>query len=258
LVVRNKRKKAINLDALEKTKKIALKLDITIMNMMIGIIFKKDSLLITRKNLINIKKLIDLIDPVVFDDNESLEARYKFINKALEAKLEKGFEQYDTIINFCKNAHPSNEIENIISNIFYYVNIKSEEIKHINNAVEDRIRHSYLMVYKDILYECMERLDSGDYDSFEEVNDLTESIISSLLTKMRKARTVNSLNTLSLDDENIDLVIEDIVNTLKNPFRILRSGVQKLNQILAGGFFSKRLYTFLGLPALIINNGLIN
>jgi hypothetical protein len=246
-----KKRKNINLEVSDKNRKIALKLDITILNMLIGIIFKDDKLSITRKNLLNIMKLVELIDERVFDQDEALEARFKFIKRALEAKLVKGFSSIVTITGYCKSDVYQKEIDNILNNLAFYTNIKYEDIKYINKAVEDRLKYYYLFTYKDIIYECIERLDSGEYDSFEEINELMYQVVSKLLNRMRKVKTINSLNTFSLDDDNAELIIEDIVTQLKSPFRILQTPIQKLNQLLAPGFYSKRLYCFLGLPAQI-------
>ena len=40
----------------------------------------------------------------------------------------------------------------------------------------------------------------------------------------------------------------DIVTKLQNPSRVIRTGIQKLNEILSPGFLSSRLYLFMGLP----------
>jgi hypothetical protein len=60
---------------------------------------------------------------------------------------------------------------------------------------------------------------------------------------------MDDVNTFSLDEETYDDNMTDIVNKLRDPARILKTGIQKLNQILAPGYMSKRLYIYMGLPA---------
>ena len=102
------------------------------------------------------KDLFDLIDEGVYEGNESLEARFMFIKKALEAKVVKGFENDEAIISYCKTDVDSTENNEIIKNIPVYTRINYEEIKYINKVIEDRLRYAYRYYYKDALYEWIE------------------------------------------------------------------------------------------------------
>ena len=228
-------------------KKIALKFDISMLNMLIGYLFKK-SVQITRKSLNNMKRLFDVIDEQAYEGNEQLESRLHFINRALKAKLELGMENEDIILNYCKSDTYNKEIEEIIKNLEIYKKINYDEIKYINKAIEDRLKYVYLYYYKDKLYSTIERLDTGDYDNFKEINDDMESICSKLITQMRSARILENVDSFSLD-ETFENSITDIVNHLKDPSNILKTGIKQLNYILGNGYYSKRLYIYLGLPA---------
>jgi len=229
-------------------KKIALKFDISMLNMLIGYLFKK-STQITRKALNNMKRLFDVIDEQAYEGNEQLEARLYFIKRALKAKVEQGMENDDVIINYCKTDTYNREIEEIVKNLELYKRINYEEIKYINKAIEDRLKYVYLFYYKDKLYSTIERLDTGDYDNFKEINDEMETICSKLISEMRKARILENVDTFSLDNEIFDNAVTDIVNQLKDPSNILKTGIKQLNYNLGGGYHSKRLYVYLGLPA---------
>ena len=230
-----------------ETNKVAIKFDITMLNSMIGSIFKR-SVQVTRKSLMNMKRLFAVIDENVYEGNEPLEARIQFINRALEAKLDMGFENDDAIINYCRTDNFNKENNEIINNIPHYTKLNYEEIKYINKAVEDRLKYYYLFNYKDALYDTIEKLDSGDYSSFSEINTQLLSICSDLINETRKTKSVENTDTFSLSDENFETVITDIVTRLKNPSRNLRTGIRKLNEILSPAFMGGRLYTFMGLP----------
>lgn len=227
--------------------KIPIKFDISMLNMLIGYIFKK-SVQITRKSLMNMKRLFDVIDINVYVGNEAMEARVEFIKKALEAKLEKGFENYDIIINYCRTDTANKINEEIINNIPVYTKINYEEIKYINKAIEDRLQYYYLYNYKDRIYETVERLDSGDYKSFYEINSKLTNICTDLINHVRKSKNFDSTEEFSLSDENFDSNLIDIVERLQNPSRQIKTGVIKLNEILSPAFMSGRLYIFMGLP----------
>lgn len=232
---------------IDQTKKIPIKFDLSMLNMFIGYIFKK-STQITRKSLTNMKRLFDVIDTSIYENSDSMQARIEFIMKALEAKLDKGFENDDVIINFCKSDVYSKENQEIIDNIPIYIRINYEEIRYINKCVEDRLQYYYLYFYKDALYETIERLDSGDYRSFYEINNRLTSICTDLINRVRNSRSIDSIDQFSLSDENFDSNMLDIVTKLQNPSRMIRTGIQKLNEILSPAFLSGRLYLFMGLP----------
>lgn len=149
--------------------KIPLKFDITVLNMIIGSLFKK-SVQVTRKSLLNIQRLFDKIDTSIYVGNDKLEARINFINLALDAKLNQGFESDEAIINYCRSDVFDKENEEIINSIPVYTKLNYEEIKYLNKMIEDRLQYYYLFTYKDKLYSSIERLDSGDYKSFGDIN----------------------------------------------------------------------------------------
>ena len=229
-------------------KKIALKFDISMLNMLVGYLFKK-STQVTRKALTNMKRLFDIIDERAYEGNSQLEARLYFINRALKARLELGMENENVIINYCRTDNFNKEVEDIITGLEAYKRINYDEVKFINKAIEDRLRYAYLHHYKDQIYSSIEKLDSGEYDSYQEINNEVTDLCRRLLNETRKITCLDDVDTFSLDPETFEDNVTDIVNKLKDPSRILKTGIQKLNQILAPGYQSKRLYMYMGLPA---------
>lgn len=234
---------------IDRDYKVPLKFDIPTLNMFIGYMFKK-SVQVTRRSLSNMKDLFDLIDEGVYEGNESLEARFMFIKKALEAKVVKGFENDEAIISYCKTDVDSTENNEIIKNIPVYTRINYEEMKYINKVIEDRLRYAYLYYYKDALYESIEKLDSGSYKSFSEINDELTKICNDIIISARKSKSVQNTDTFSLSDVNFEETVTDIVTKLRNPSNTISTGIRKLNEILSPGFISGRLYVFLALPGI--------
>lgn len=231
-------------------KKITLKFDITMMNMFIGYLFK-NSKQITRKSLTNMKKLFDVIDEKVYEGNSKLEERLYFIHRALKARLELGMENENVMINFCRSESGNNkDNDEIIKNLPIYKKINYEEINYINKAIKDRLQYCFLFNYKDLIYDTIEKLDSGDYDSFQEINKKMLDICRDLINETRKSNILEDIDTFSLNEDSFEDSVTDIVEKLKDPSRILRTGIKSLNQILVGGYRSKRLYVYMGLPAL--------
>lgn len=240
--VQKSRKQDINFN---DNVKLPIKFDISMLNMCIGYIFKQNSINITRKSLSIMHKLFDLIDENVYNSEPNMEARLDFIKNALEAKLLKGFENYDAIINYCRSDVYNEYNEEIINNIPYYTKINYEEIKYVNKSIEDRLRYFYLMIYKDRFYETIERLDSGDYRSFGEINSAMTELCADFTRHSRSVKSFDNKDVFSLSDEHFDDNVIDIVNSLKNPKKMLRTGIQKLNEILSPAFMGGRTYVFM-------------
>jgi len=227
--------------------KLQFKFDITMLNMMIGYIFKK-SVQITRKSLTNMRRLFDILDVSIYENNEQAYARVNFIINALNAKLVEGFENDEMIINYCRTDISNEYNDEIIENLPLYMKINYDEIRHINKSVEDRLQYYYLLIYKDPIYDTVERLDSGEYKSFYEINNKLFNICTDFINHTRKVKSLDSGDEFSLSNENFESNVMDIVTKLKNPSRQIRTGIQKLNEILSPAFMSGRLYTFMGLP----------
>ena len=226
--------------------KVPMKFDLSVLNMFIGYIFKENSGSITRKSLSIMNKLFKVIDETAYIGEPQLEARFEFINNALDAKLDRGFENRDIIINYCRSDISNKDNDEIIANIDRYTKINYEEIRFINDMIADRLRHYYMKLYEQRFYECMDRFESGDYRSFREINDEFAKLCTDFLTQSRRAKTFDSHDEFSLDDDNFENSIMDIVSNLKNPNKMLRTGIQKLNEMLSPAFLGGRTYIFMG------------
>lgn len=229
--------------------KIALKFDVGMLNMIIGYIYK-DTAQINRRALHNVKKLFDMIDSRIYAGHPNLETRLNFIKRTLKAKLDHGYENKTVIINYCREEEGNvQELNNIINSLDFYCKINFEEINFISRAITDRLKYAFLLPMKDKIYKTVEKLDSGDYDSYAEINEELSSLCRSVINENRKISTLEETTSFSLDTDNFEDSVIDIVTKLKNPSGIVRTGVQKLNQILAPGYLSGRVYCYMGLPA---------
>lgn len=232
----------------DSIKKLPFKFDIRMLNSFIGYLMKK-SRQINRKSLMNMYKLFALVDERIYETNPQMDARLQFIKRALDARLKHGMENEDMLINYCRSDSYNDENEEIIKNIALYTKLNYEEIVQINKIVQDRIVHAYMLQFSPQIYELAERLDAGDYNSYKEINEQMLELARDLINESRKVNVLEDYQTISLDDPDIDSALTDVFDRLKDPARILKVGIQALNQILAPGFHAKRLYMFMGLPA---------
>ena len=227
--------------------KIQMKLDITMLNLFIGYLFKK-SKLVNRKSLNNMKKLIDVIDEKIYENDESMEARFHFIKRVLKARIVEGMENEDLIINTCRDGFYTDEIEKIIKNLPIYKKINYDEIRAINAGISDRLQFAFMFLYKDMIYSAVERMDAGEYESLREINKELTALCRDIITETRRINVIDDETIFSLDSDTLEEDLDRIVSELKNPSSTLRTGIRDLNEILAPGFMSTRLYVILGLP----------
>lgn len=229
--------------------KIPIKLDITTMNSIIGYIFKK-SPQITRKTLNNMQRLFEIIDERLYDSNDKLRSRFIFIKRALEARIVRGMENEAIMLNYCSNDNENDlETKNIVENINYYKKLNYEEIRHINNDIKDRLTYSYIAAVRVKMYDILERLEIGDYDSYQDINTELVALCSHIVEKSRQVNVVDQTDTFSLESNTFDEQVRTIVEQLKKPSRLLRTGIQYWNTLLGDGYRSGRVYYYLGLPA---------
>lgn len=218
------------------------------MNSLIGYIFKK-SPQITRKSLVNLQQLFSIIDERPYETNDKLYARFQFIQKAIEARVSNGMENEGVMLNYCSSDNNNLENQEILNNVKTYKKLNYEEITYINKAVQDRLRYSFIAEARGPLYEVLEKLETGNYSSYKEINAQMVDICKNLIDSSKSANVVDQTDTFSLDPTSFVDNVTTIVDKLKDPARILRTGIQKWNEILVRGYRSRRVYYYLGLPA---------
>ena len=80
-------------------------------------------------------------------------------------------------------------------------------------TIEDILQHSYLLFYRDRIYNVFSKISSGDYDTLGSMNDEVKAVVSNLMTDLRKAESVASMSTFSLEADIFEPFVEE---TIKN------------------------------------------
>ena len=197
----------------------------------------------------NLRVMFDIIDDNLYVSNPKMDARIYFIRKALDAKTTQGFKDKDIILDFCKKDNVDEYTQEILDNLSDYTSINYEEIGYINQKVEDKLRYAFIYDHKDALYNALERLDASQFDNTADITEEITSICTNILTASRKLTTKEAIESFSLEQEEMITAVNTIVDNLKNNSYILKTGLRSLNEITSGGFYSKKLYTFMACPA---------
>lgn len=230
-----------------RDRKIKIKFDKFMLEMFVGYL-TLDSKYITRANYINMKKLFEIVDDTIYEADEESYDLIQFIRALLDARVVQMMNNLNVIMAYCLRINNDN-FKKFSEKIAYYGRIKESEIRWINKAVVDRLKYAYIVFYKDIIYEDFEKLDNGEFESYEDACYVIREDMTQLLAEMRRSDTLNSIDSFSLDDTVFDTIVTDIVNKLHDKSRRFTTGIRALNNILSPGLLSGRLYMFLARTA---------
>ena len=239
-------KKLLNIRDL-KMKPIKLKFNLITLDMTLSFIYK-DSVLRTRKTLTNINKLFNSLDLSEYKDNQEALNRIWIIKKTLEGKLTQGFESDEYLKQYCLDDIECDDYKASIIESIGVIKITHEESKHLIKKLEDALAYGYSISVKDAIQEILDKINNGEFKTYQSVSKDLYEIANSIISINRTTSSLNSDQMFSLADDVFDQVIEDAVTKLKDRNRIFVTGIQRWNTILAPGYLSKRLYTYLAFP----------
>lgn len=228
--------------------KFPIKFDIAMLNAMIGYIYKETNQ-ITKKAILNMNRLFNKIDDDIYNANTKIYTRIKFIKRSLDGILNGGILNKELLVSYAKNVNDDEETQDIISNLDRYTRLNYDEINYISKCVEDRLKYINVYMYKDKIFDTVEKLDRGDYETLEEINEELVDICKQVVSNHRMLRVMEENDSFSLDQETFEDNVSRIMKRLKTETYILRTGLQYQNDILGGGYYGGRLYTYMALPA---------
>ena len=226
--------------------KIPLKLSVDMMNMILAYIVS-DNDYISRGSLMNIRKLFRIIDKRLYDIDYELIARFKFIQRALSAKLDDYIENPTVILETCRSTKYAEVEDGIIEDVTN-MELRATDLKRVSNLISDKLAYAFMYKYKDPLSNLISRLENGEYESFKQLKKEFKRNLSSLLTEIRKVENLEDSDAMfSLSEELFDSVVGKTVKKLQQASNQLKTNIKYLNVSLNGGYEAGRVYTWLGL-----------
>lgn len=201
---------------------------------------------IRKQDLYNLQQFISALDQTASFPDEQRQDRLKFILRALEAKLDLNLENRDAIISHINGGildAPIIPMENIHE-------LSNGDIEYIRNEINSGLRCILTqMSCSDVLQTLLKMNDAQSLGERSKYLESVESNVSKL------ARQFNITKGGKKDESAIIIGGDDFDDRLKytydlitSPFFKLQSGIQILNDYLAGGFESGRVYTIFGIP----------
>lgn len=225
---------------------LSMKWDISMLNKLIGYIFKK-SKNITNLHLRNVQKLLLSCDYSSYSNRPVIMERVNFILNALDARLEQKYEDEGIILEYCTPDSSNPVVEEIVKNLDRYKSLNYREIEFIGKFVEDRLIHGIFLNKIISMKEIIEKVEDGEFRTYAEANVHIQNWINEYQLARRKVSSSWNNDMLDFNDPNIEEKVKDITSRLGDTSSIIITGIQMLNEMLSPGFRPGKLYIFLGL-----------
>ncbi len=227
---------------------IKIKFNITTLDSIISLLYK-DTKLLTRKTQNNILNLFSNLDLNEYDNNPELLDRIWIIKNTIIGRVKEGIESSnENLIQYCRDREDCNEhIESILSTI-PVSNLTYQECKILINKLEDALKYGYCTTFIPLLSELMEYIQTASFGEYKSVQENLFQISNLFINIKRQIGSKGSDETFSLYEEAFDNAIDEVVTKLSDRNRIFVTGIKRLNTLLAPGYMSKRLYTYLAFP----------
>ena len=229
-------------------KPLRVRFNITTLDLIISFLYK-DSVLRTRKTLSNFQKLFKNLDPEESTQNPEITSRIWIIEKTLECRIEQDFVNDDSVKDYCLSATDCDDLKTqILNDNLKEKKISHEESKSLIKRMNDILQFGYVITVKDIFRDIIDQIDDRKFKTYREVSDDLFNLSNAMVNIRRNVQSLGSEQTFTLDGEMFENVVTESVTKLKDRNRIFITGIQRFNTLLAPGFLSKRLYTFLAFP----------
>lgn len=226
-----------------RVEKAKINLDLNSLNIFCRYILQ-DSRLIRMEHLVNLRKLLKIIDPSTYENDPDKVKRIDFLYKALEARLDYNLTDKELILTHI-NGGLSFQVD-----FLDYNNLEMDKanVQYCHKLVEDTLKYSFFYNDIDILQDLMTQFKTVDISKRASIVQNTEIVIDRIKNNFRKCHVEQNLNdvTFSLEDGTFESAVTDTYNLVTNPSRRLFTGMQGLNEMVGGGFESGRVYMFLG------------
>ena len=228
----------------KKYEKISINLDIVALQLFCNFVVSENKN-IHRSSIINLNTLFNNLDMSLYkDDNEKLH-KIDFIRKGIDARLNYNLNKKSLILmhingGLLLNDESNNQIEEI----------DNDEIIWINKIVADALKFGFIFSDVDKIEELCSKFKATDYSSKADILNQFKDAINDIQNKFRQSdANASSDMYFSLADGAFDDCIREVYNKVTSPSNRLITGFTGINEMLGGGFESKRVYALFGLPS---------
>lgn len=225
--------------------KITTNIDIRTLDIICKCIVSNNTI-IKRGHIVNIKNLMDLLDPSVYKNDPDKSKRVDFINKGIEARLDYNLNDPYMIVSHIYGGITDTSVVDLDK----FTGLTNSEITWLNTAVSESLKYSTIEKNIDDLMDVCNRIKSAGFvNSKVDLIHEFEDKISHIQNEFRRSKNESETDTMfSLRDGYFENIMYDTYNSLSSPRRKLITGMQGMNELIGGGFENGRCYVYFGLP----------
>ena len=200
--------------------------------------------LVRMEHLVNLRKLINVIDYSTYENDPEKVKRVNFIRKALQARLDDNINDRDIILTYVNGglSYPIDFLD------YNRLDMSKDEIAYVHKLVSETLQYQFIYTKLDDIQDICTRIKMTDYANRGNIIQEFETVVDDLKNEFRRTKiNDNSIDmTFSLQEGQFEHAITDTWNMITNPSRRLVTGMQGLNEMVGGGFESGRVYMLLG------------
>lgn len=227
----------------KKERPIKLVLDITTLDILCRYVISSSST-IRMGHMVNLRKLINVLDRSTFENNIEKKKRIDFILKALEARLDYHLTNKEMIL-----THACGSLTFVVD----FVNPMSPELNRnelnwVHQLISETLQYQFVYDKIPQIQDICTRFNNSDYLQRGTIVKEFEKLIDDLKNDFRHSKIDDNSNEMmfSLREGTFESCIEDVYNTITNPSHRLICGMSGFNEMLGGGFESGRVYMLFG------------
>ena len=221
-----------------------LNLDITMMDMFVGYCLSENDS-IHHASLSMLRNVLNKIDVDIFEGNNDLVVRYNLCLDLLSARLDNGINRKDILIK-AVNGIVGNKYETI--DLYSYKELSDNDVIWVENSIGSCMNILF------INNKIMELVNVGSEYISSGMND-KERLLPDIQNKVTEMQTAFRRNMIDSEEKNDTINLADYVSAFSDlydnvtrPTFKLKTGIQGLNDVIAGGFMGGCVYSLFGLP----------
>lgn len=224
-------------------KPIKLNLDLMTFDILCRYTLQSNSI-VRMEHLVNLRKLISIIDYSTYENDPEKVKRVNFILKALQARLDENINDRDIILTYI-NGGLTFQIDFLDYN---RLDLSKSEIIFVNKLISETLQWQFIYNKIDDIQDVCTRFKTSDYSNRGNIVNEFENLVDEMKNEFRRSKVNdNSIDmTFSLRNGRFESAVTDTWNMITNPSRRLITGMQGLNEMTGGGFESGRVYMLLG------------
>ena len=179
----------------------------------------------------------------MFDKNQRMLIKFKFLKVALEFRLE-GLTNRDMLLSAINRKF---DVSSISSDNNFLRELSNDEVVYIEKVLSSFMNNNYINSHIIEFKNILDEYQRGSYRDREVLLPRIRECMGSTLTQFRRNDMLkdSSMNIFRLSSMNDS--IYDIHRYITSPFYNLITGMQGFNMMLGGGFQKARVYMFFAL-----------